>query len=367
MSNITEKLVGDETSLSLQTRTAASTTDWLQNVSTVAPKQDAEIIGHLTDNKVLKELPQTFRQLVLQSTTEIAQNLQHLTTRTVDLFNNNSHPEVTIRKPEITSESESFGTAEKVVVGAAIVVALLAIIALLLRILGPLFRSQNKNTEVDKVFSPEVFISKLSYTNIGADITSQSSGTGNTSSQDCSQSTGSSPVTDWSDLSVSRSSCEESEDNMSGKHHVKEKKLDKLHGRYSSASLPSKFSSEDRFSAKNSPSSRKKLTDEQMSVVSTQSLEPLRLEQQYRDRWDDQFDPCGSLPRGNLSYTSHPSESRQSLNSLSSGSSYQNTYPTFPIPSKELVRQIHMDKERRYPSNTPGVKKEKHVRMSPHS
>jgi len=27
-------------------------------------------------------------------------------------------------------------------------------------------------------------------------------------------------------------------------------------------------------------------------------LEPVRFEQDYRNRWDDQWDPFGSLPRG---------------------------------------------------------------------
>ena len=91
-----------------------------------------------------------------------------------------------------------------------------------------------------------------SYTNLGADIESQSSGTGNTSSQDCSQSTGSTPVTDWSDLSKSstgsRSLSEDSEENMStGKHYSKAKKSDdKMRGRYSSASISTAYSNEDR-------------------------------------------------------------------------------------------------------------------------
>lgn len=99
--------------------------------------------------------------------------------------------------------------------------------------------------ECVKVLSLVVFFSD-SYTNIGADISSQSSGIGNTSSQDCSQSTGSSPVTDWSELSASRSSSGDSEESMSGKHHTKVKKSDQQHGRYSPASFPTKLGSEDR-------------------------------------------------------------------------------------------------------------------------
>ncbi|XP_045184465.2 uncharacterized protein LOC123542607 [Mercenaria mercenaria] len=366
MSIVTEN--ANETSLVFQAGTVTGTGDWLLNVTTtVDPDKHLEIAKHLTaDDKSTTTLSNIVKQIVLQSTTEIAQNLQDLTTRTFAL-ENYSQPEVTIRKPEVLSESDSFGTAEKVVVGAAVIVACLALTGILLRLLGPYFRSKSasKDNEEEKINPPDLFISKLSYTNLGADIESQSSGTGNSSSQDCSQSTGSSPVTDWSELSKSstgsRSSSEDSEENMSGKHKTNVKKSGKMRGGHSSTSLSTTCSIEDRNSAKGSPALRKKLTDEQMSIISTQSLEPLRMEQQYRDRWDDQFDPCGSLPRGNLSYHSHPSESRLSVSSMSSGGSY----PTFPIPSKELVRQIHMDKERRYPSNAPAVKKEKHVRLSP--
>ncbi|XP_060583615.1 uncharacterized protein LOC132739824 [Ruditapes philippinarum] len=374
MSLIVENLTATETSLVLQSRTVFDSGDWLLNATRVI-EPDKNLKINETNGKLLADdtnFISTFSNTVLKSTTDIAQNLQYQTTKTFAI-EINSPPEVTIRRPVVLSDSESFGTAEKVVVGAAVIVAILAITAILLRILGPYFRSKKteKENETEKINNPDLFIPKLSYTNLGADIESQSSGTGNTSSQDCSQSTGSTPATDWSDLSKSstssRSSSEESEENMSsGKHYMKAKKTDdKLRGRHSSASLSTAYSNEDRHSASASPASRKKLTNEQMSIISTQSLEPLRMEQQYRDRWDDQFDPCGSLPRRNLSHHSHPSESRLSVSSMSSGSSYNHAYPTFPIPSKDLVRQLHMDKERRYPSNAPAVKKEKHVRLSP--
>lgn len=162
MSKLTENIVINDTSLTFQTGTTANETDWLFNISTSLPKTGVNLSKELLKRNRHLGVPQTVQELVIQSTTEIAQNLQHITTIKLDIVNN-SHPEVTIRKPEVTSESDSFGTAEKVVVGAAIVVAVLAVVALLLRILGPYFRSKNSNIEKDKgnIFTPEVFISKL--------------------------------------------------------------------------------------------------------------------------------------------------------------------------------------------------------------
>lgn len=162
MSKHTENFVINDTSLTLQTGTKATETDWLFNISTSVPKAGVNFSKGLLSRDRQVEVPQTVQEIVIQSTTEIAQNLKHITTIKFDIVNN-SHPEVTIRKPEVTSESDSFGTAEKVVVGAAIVVAVLAVVALLLRILGPYFRSKNSTKEKDKnnLYTPEVFISKL--------------------------------------------------------------------------------------------------------------------------------------------------------------------------------------------------------------
>ena len=52
----------------------------------------------------------------------------------------------------------------------------------------------------------------------------------------------------------------------------------------------------------------------------------------------------------NLSYLRHPSESRLSLVSIGSMASSMTSLPpgktTFPIPPRDLVRQMHMDKDR---------------------
>ncbi|KAL4216799.1 hypothetical protein ACF0H5_024520 [Mactra antiquata] len=349
--------------LTSEERVADWNSDVLTNLTNL--NQSEQIFNNSDSDSVQSRIT----NFLIDSTTKFAQNLHDLATED---NRNISEPEVTIRRPEVGVNDGGIGTAEKVVIGAAGIVACMAVIALILRFIGPRCRSKSSDTLTDeeKAIPDETVISKLSgFSNLGSDISSTSSGLENTSSQDCSQSTGSTPVTDWSDISGDRiksssgsgsgSSSGESEEIMTGKtpHYTKLSKTAQKTGRYHAAM----FSSDDRLSARSSPGVRRKVPDENISVISTQSLEPLRLGQNYRDNWDDQFDPTCSVPRGNLSHLSHPSESRLSLNSLSSGSSST----TFPIPSRDIVRQMHKDKERRYPSNTTLVKKEKHVRLSP--
>lgn len=366
----------------------ATRESWLFNLTTLTPDKSTGDQS-LIENTDLNKTQEQVTQVLVQSTTEFAQNLHDIATRLqTDSINLFTQPEVTIIRSDVQSDSADIGTAEKVVIGAAIIVGCLAVIAILLRTLGPYLRVRKAEKEKDEEnilkSSTDLVVSKLGFTNLGCETVSQSTEAGNTSgSQDCSQSSGSTPVTDWSDLSKSSSeipssSSADSEENMSGKHTNRSMLKEPPQKKHSVNSLAAYIGVErvsSSGSSKGSPSLHRKPNDEQISVNSTQSLEPLRLEHHYRNRWDDQFDPCGSLPRGNLSHHSHPSESRSmpssgsrlSLNSNSTGTTYSQTYPTFPIPSKEFVRQMHMDKERRYPSNTSAVKKEKHVRMSPSS
>lgn len=339
-----------------------------------------------TDNSVETKIERILNEVLAQSTTRFAQTLQDVTTRlSTNSLDTVSQPEVTIRRPDVPLDQETFGTAEKVVVGAAVIVVCLAIIAILLRLLAPYFRNkkEERENEKDKFFksTSDLASSKLSFTNLGCESVSQSTESGNCCSQDCSQSSGSTPATDWSELSkvsseTQSSASTNSDENMFGKNSSKGFKIKELHEKNSTTSLPA-YINDDRFSSKGSskgsPSLHRRQGDEQVSVISTQSLEPLRLEQNYRNRWDDQFDPCGSLPRGNLSHLSHPSESRLTESRLTDSrlsipsivsAAHTSDAPQFPIPSRDYVRQIHLDKERRYPSNTSNAKKEKHVRMS---
>lgn len=88
-----------------------------------------------------------FRKLVINSTTESVNILQDLANKFIKT-DNISLPEVIINRPEVTSES-GIGTAEKVVIGAAVLVAVLAVIALILRCLGPRFRNKSTNPDLE--------------------------------------------------------------------------------------------------------------------------------------------------------------------------------------------------------------------------
>lgn len=99
---------------------------------------------------------------LLDSTTKLAQNLQEFTTTSIN-NSNISEPEVTIRRPEVDISDSGIGTAEKVVIGAAGIVACMAIVAIFLRFLGPHCRSKKSDPEEDeeKAITDDTVISKL--------------------------------------------------------------------------------------------------------------------------------------------------------------------------------------------------------------
>lgn len=136
----------------------------LRNISFVFPDKDTDITERIFANNEHSSLANGVRHIIVQSTTEIAQNLHDIATRTFNSVNN-SPPEVTIRKPEVLHESGNIGTAEIVVIGAFVVVGVLTVVAILLRIFGPLVRSKKKdtNTEVVKIVTPDILISRLRY------------------------------------------------------------------------------------------------------------------------------------------------------------------------------------------------------------
>ena len=62
---------------------------------------------------------------------------------------NNSQTEVTIFRPEVL-ESSGIGTAEKVVIGAVIIVVILTILAIILRVCMPVYRKRRNKEQSDK-------------------------------------------------------------------------------------------------------------------------------------------------------------------------------------------------------------------------
>ncbi|KAH3809943.1 uncharacterized protein LOC127835434 [Dreissena polymorpha] len=370
-----------------------SDSSFVRNDTIVGLRENISDTAELISNEILNGVSDLLRTVLSETTTpgqsgNLLQN--EFTTNSVILDNYSSFttPDVTISRKEVTSQ-DVIGTAEKVVIGAAVIVVVLAIIAIILRLCAPYLRSRDK-TKLDEsdeektLPSIESFSSKLSgIANLGADISSTTSGFGSTPSQDCSRSTGSTPLSDWSDNAKSENRSTDGSDEMAEKRLSRPKvEFEGMSLSRSAASVTSipvycgDPSLRSTASNKGSPALYRKLPVDQLSHVSSGSLEPARFEQNYRDRWDDQWDPQCSMPRGNLSHLSHPSESRLSLNTLnsvtSSTSSYPSTsnpsVPTFPIPSREFVRQLYADSERRYPSSSKAQqpqKKENHVRLSP--
>ncbi|WAR29411.1 hypothetical protein MAR_002979 [Mya arenaria] len=283
-----------------------------------------------------------------------SQSVKHLQEITTKLFNFdksaniNTTKEVTFYPDEVTSQIV-IGTAEKVIIGAGVIVLVLAVVGIILRMLGPYCRSRDSEVieDPEDIGTIETLPVKLSVSS-GLDClaSSDSSGIGSAQSQDCSNSTGSTPISDWSSISSdinksaeNQSTSEISDQSMSGKDKTNKKTKENL------LSVPRVYNGR---------------------------LEPARFSDSYRGRWDEQWDPLGYAPPGSLSYQSHPSESRLSINSLPS-MTLSNTSSNpggaeFPIPPRDLVKQLHQDKEKRYPTNTKThqtAKKGKHVRLSP--
>lgn len=268
-----------------------------------------------------------------------------------------SVPEVTLSKPEVLEDS-GLGTAEHVVIGACILVVFLACVAIILRIVMPYIRPKLKQKKdlLDKL-DEKSSGSSGGFTNFGTETDSHSSGSESNPSQD------------WSEVSSdqTRSTDADEKPEDMARHYGQLRRHPNLDEdfRGSSSSLPTYLPAKKEIvskSNKSSPMPARRLNDDLVSVISTHSLEPLHMEDSYRNRWDDQWDPYCSLPRGNLSHHSHPSESRLSLSSKSTTSVQSNA--RFPTPSREQVHKIQLDKERRYPSKPhEEPRKEKNVRM----
>lgn len=343
------------------------------SVSNTDTGKPVEITKEITNQ--LSEI-NDFGESIKITTTDIGRILQDFTTEYSSDHETSSSQEVKISKAELHAHGE-IGTAEKVVIGTAILIACVAVIAILLRILRRYcwWKSRKKRNSKDKIFGSDIFAPKLGAISMilnyfGTDIEERTSGS--SQSQDCSQSTGSSPATDWSDISSaptkssseSSSTSDKTDLDMSEKSGHKSNRRLASDSRFIQVSTP-RYGTNDRLTVQSSLNINQPMGDERISEPTTQSFrsEPLRLEDSYRKRWDDQWDPSGLLPRGNLSFHSHPSESRLSLNSLGS----QCFSPSmFPIPTKEFVRQLQLDKQRKYPFNSKPsatAKKEKHVRL----
>lgn len=125
--------------------------------SSVSSRSFPEIPDDLTTTgQVLNEVQSIIDNIVRNSTANL-DILQELTTKLTQT-ENNSLPEVIINGPEVTSDS-GFGTAEKVVTGAVVIVVVLAIVALILRVLGPRLRTKSAQHEIDEQKLPVESIS----------------------------------------------------------------------------------------------------------------------------------------------------------------------------------------------------------------
>ncbi|XP_052787483.1 uncharacterized protein LOC128222492 isoform X2 [Mya arenaria] len=234
-----------------------------------------------------------------------SQSVKHLQEITTKLFNFdksaniNTTKEVTFYPDEVTSQIV-IGTAEKVIIGAGVIVLVLAVVGIILRMLGPYCRSRDSEVieDPEDIGTIETLPVKLSVSS-GLDClaSSDSSGIGSAQSQDCSNSTGSTPISDWSSISSdinksaeNQSTSEISDQSMSGKDKTNKKTKENL------LSVPRVYNG--RMSSVSSPSLHHKLSCDQPPYERSHSLEPARFSDSYRGRWDEQWDPLGYAPPG---------------------------------------------------------------------
>jgi hypothetical protein len=143
----------------------ATRESWLFNLTTLTPDKSTGDQS-LIENTDLNKTQEQVTQVLVQSTTEFAHNLHDIATRLqTDSINLFTQPEVTIIRSDVQSDSADIGTAEKVVIGAAIIVGCLAVIAILLRTLGPYLRVRKAEKEKDEEnilkSSTDLVVSKL--------------------------------------------------------------------------------------------------------------------------------------------------------------------------------------------------------------
>ncbi|XP_064595950.1 uncharacterized protein LOC135462655 [Liolophura sinensis] len=97
-----------------------------------------------------------------------------------------------------------------------------------------------------------------------------------------------------------------------------------------SNTIPTYLPSENERQRREAYETSNSLNRELSSYLSGGSLKPLDMSSQYRENWDNQFDPYGTQERS-LNHHSHPSENR--------------LLPGEEIPSWYTARQIHQHEE----------------------
>ncbi|XP_071140652.1 uncharacterized protein [Mytilus edulis] len=212
---------------------------------------------------------------------------------------------------------------ELVIIGACATVAFLSIIAVILRICMPMIRKQNKviQTEckyTEQVVSKEKRYGQLPYKGLSSSSSSQSS------------SWSSNSQLDWSDSSSNntRSTYYTSESkNMS-------RPLSNYNFRGSTSSLPL-YIADNRSLQSNASSYLKYINEDPTYILNNKSLEPLKLDDAYRGRWDEEFDPLQVTPSGSLASLSHPSEDRNVPSNVPDFSAYKQ------IPHNPSLARVH--------------------------
>ena len=130
-------------------------TESLQTGSTL----DLNSIWKASESEKNNSLEGLIRDLTTQATTV----LQELSTNVFNITKNSTQ-EVYVSTELMSPEDPDIGTAEKVVIGAAILVAVMAVIAITLRMCGPYIRSRVPDEEPEmpeKSFSIETIPVKL--------------------------------------------------------------------------------------------------------------------------------------------------------------------------------------------------------------
>ncbi|XP_052085071.1 uncharacterized protein LOC127722206 [Mytilus californianus] len=212
---------------------------------------------------------------------------------------------------------------DQVIIGACVTVAFLSIIAIILRLCMPMIRKQHKviQTEckyTEQVVSKEKRYGQLPYKGLSSSSSSQSS------------SWSSNSQLDWSDSSSNntRSTYYTSESkNMS-------RPLSNYNFRGSTSSLPL-YISDNRSMKSNASSYLKYINEDPTYILNNKSLEPLKLDDVYRGRWDEEFDPLQVTPSGSLASLSHPSEDRNVPSNVPDFSAYKQ------IPHNPSLARVH--------------------------
>lgn len=198
-----------------------------------------------------------------------------------------------------TGFEETLTVQDQVIIGALATVATLSILAVALRICMPMIR-KNRNTVIhtECKYTEQIVCKEKKYGQLPYNASSSSSSSSWSSNSQL-------------DLSDTGSLNTKSTYYTSGSKNTS---LPSLYSNFrgSTTSLPLTTNSDERANRSRASSYLKYITDDPVYILSRKncSMEPLSLDNTYRSRWDEEFDPHHLTPPGSLSSFSHPSEDR---------------------------------------------------------